>query len=81
MRFILKTKTLAQVLTAVVVVIALVAPAMYTIAHNTANESYNAIAGTSEDLDIEWWNEMREHMKDHWDEPEGDSYYRYGGCH
>ena len=60
----MKTKTL--VLALILVVVAVAAPATYALARSNPSSSYYGVTGNIDDLDEEWWNEMRTYMEQHW---------------
>ncbi len=61
----MKTRTLVLALT--LVVLAVAAPTTYVLAHRGTSSSYYGVTG-SEFENEEWWNEMREHMEQRWDD-------------
>jgi len=58
-------------------VLAIAVSATYVLAHWAPSSSYYGVTDSRVDAD-DWWNEMREHMEEHWEELENYGYFSYG---
>ncbi len=85
----METKT--SVLALILVALAMLAPITYVLATSNTNGSfYGMMESTNDDevtgdrdqlQDEDWWDEMREHMEEHWEELEEDGDDGHHGCH